>query len=85
MVKKQTDELVERLTKIQSEMECILKEYVEEYAAYGWDGTSQEIATINAQINFLTARLKYAEVMTARLKYAEAKDKTCMVWETKLK
>ncbi len=60
IVRKKPDELVGKLSNIHDQMEHILKEYVEEYAE--WDGTATKVATIKAQISFLIAELKRAQV-----------------------
>ena len=63
MIKKPADDLVVRLKKIHDEgIENVLNDYLNEYADFGWDDICLELANINAQIDALMTKLKYAKV-----------------------
>lgn len=63
VIKKPADDLVVRLAKIHDEgIECVLQDYMNEYATYGWDDVCTALANINANIDLVMTELKYAMV-----------------------
>ena len=62
MIKKPADDLVVRLMSIHVQIEDVLKDYMNEYADYGWDSICTDITNIGAAVDALTFQIKYARV-----------------------
>ena len=62
MIKKDAQDLVERLDDIHARLEDIIQDYMNEYAPYGWDATCTDIVNIAAHVDCVTLQLKYAKV-----------------------
>ena len=62
MIKKDAQDLVERLDDIHARLEDIIQDYMNEYAPYGWDATCTDIVNIAAYVDCVTLQLKYAKV-----------------------
>ena len=62
MIKKDAQDLVERLDDIHARLEDIIQDYMNEYATYGWDATCTDIVNIAASVDCVTLQLKYAKV-----------------------
>ena len=66
MIKKTADELVLRLNHIHGEIENIIQDYMNEYACYGWDSTTDELRSLAASTDAIALGLKYAAVEEER-------------------
>lgn len=63
MIRQPADELVKRLKKVHDEdISTVLRNYLDEYADYGWDSICTELANVNAQIDLIMTELQYAVV-----------------------
>ena len=59
MTNDKANELAGRLEKIHSDIDCVVKEYINEFRT--WDDTAANLAAINVQIDSLIARIKLGE------------------------
>lgn len=62
MIRKPADALVMRLFNIQNEVESVIQDYMNEYADYGWDSTTEELRSICAGLEAIIVNLKYARI-----------------------
>lgn len=62
IVKKDMNEIIQKLEKISNDINDVVKDYIDNYADYGWDNFSETLANVSAQIFMQNIVAKNAEI-----------------------
>lgn len=66
VVKKDISAITDKLDQLTTDMECIIADYISEYAEYGWDNFPETLSNVAAQIYRLKIMCENAEVKNDR-------------------
>lgn len=66
IVKKNMNEIIQKLEKISNDINDVVKDYIDNYADYGWDNFSETLANVSAQIFMQNIVAKNAEIKKDR-------------------
>lgn len=53
IVKKDMSDIADKLDRLTTDIECIISDYIDEYADYGWDNFTETLSNVAEQIYML--------------------------------
>ena len=62
IVKKDMSDITDKLDRLTTDIECIISDYLDEYADYGWDNFTETLSNVAAQIYMLKIMSENATV-----------------------